>query len=63
MFLATCALLYVVASDVPKTGYLTSIDKLIVSNLTIQALIGASSWAVFVAFPIPSADADATTQA
>jgi len=39
MFLATSALLYVIGTEVPKTSYLTVIDQLVVSVLTIQFLI------------------------
>jgi len=39
MFLATSALLYVIGTEVPKTSYLTVIDQLVVSVLTVQFLI------------------------
>lgn len=41
---ATAALLYVVASLLPKTSYLTAIDKFVVQTLCIQFGIGAWSW-------------------
>jgi len=44
MFLATAALLYVVASLLPKTSFLTDIDKFVVQTLCIQFIIGAWSW-------------------
>ena len=39
MFLATTALLYVIGTEVPKTSYLTVIDKLVVAVLSIQFFI------------------------
>jgi len=39
MFLATMALLYVIGTEVPKTSYLTAIDKLVMCVLAIQFLI------------------------
>mmetsp|Transcript_42702 Transcript_42702/g.109304 ORF Transcript_42702/g.109304 Transcript_42702/m.109304 type:complete len:492 (-) Transcript_42702:1095-2570(-) len=44
MFLATAALLYVVASLLPKTSFLTDIDKFVVNSLVIQFGIGVWSW-------------------
>ena len=43
LFLATSALLYVIASTVPKTSYLTVIDKLVVMVLAVQFLIGIAN--------------------
>ena len=36
MFLATAALLYVIGTEVPKTSYLTVIDKLVVAVLVVR---------------------------
>jgi hypothetical protein len=47
MFLATSALLYVVASVLPKTSYLTVIDRFVVQTLLIQFMIGVWSWIGF----------------
>ena len=41
---ATSALLYVVASLLPKTSFLTDIDKFVVASLAIQFGIGVWSW-------------------
>lgn len=50
LFLATSALLYVIAGTVPKTAYLTAIDKLVVCVLTIQFLVaGISVTTYFIA--------------
>jgi len=46
MFLATAALLYVVASLLPKTSFLTSIDKFVVQTIGIQFIIWA--WNLFI---------------
>ena len=47
MFLATSALLFVVAALLPKTSYLTAIDRFVVQTLVIQFAIGVWSWLMF----------------
>lgn len=47
MFLATSALLYVVASVLPKTSYLTAIDLFVVQTLFVQFAIGIWSWMLY----------------
>mgnify|MGYP003683914619 CR=1 FL=1 len=47
MFLATSALLYVVASVLPKTSYLTAIDVFVVQTLFVQFAIGVWSWLMY----------------
>jgi len=39
MFLATCALLYVIGAELPKISHLTPIDYLVISSLMIQLVI------------------------
>jgi len=51
LFLATSALLYVIASTVPRVGYLTAIDKLVIIVLLIQFLIGMSSLVIYYLRP------------
>ena len=57
MFLASSALQYVVASTLPKTPYLTAMDKFLVVNLMLQFAVAPVSWICAGAFfPIePSA--------
>jgi uncharacterized membrane protein YfcA len=47
MFLATFAVLYVISSDLPKTHFLTSIDKVVTATLVFMALIAANSWVCY----------------
>ena len=44
MFLASSALLYVVASTLPKTSYLTTMDKFVLANMLIQFSVAIVSW-------------------
>jgi len=44
MFLATSALLYVVASVLPRQADLTQIDKFVIQTLLVQFLVGGWSW-------------------
>lgn len=44
MFLATAALLYVVSESLPKTDFLTRLDKLIVMTLTVQVFATVETW-------------------
>jgi len=50
MFLATSALMYVLASSLPRTAKLTIIDKYLISTLLLQLLVGVESWIVYDAF-------------
>ena len=53
MFLASSALLYVVASTLPKTAYLTTMDKYVLVNMLIQFSVAVVSWlSVGVIFPM-----------
>jgi hypothetical protein len=49
-FLAGAAMLYVVADNLPKTDFLTSIDKVIILTIMTLACTGVSCCAVFVAY-------------
>jgi hypothetical protein len=44
MILASSALLFVVATLLPKTSYLTIIDKFVLGNLGVQFSVAAISW-------------------
>lgn len=44
MLLASSALLYVVASTLPKTSYLTTMDKFVLVNLLTQFCVAVVSW-------------------
>eukprot|EP00045_Choanoeca_perplexa_P006269 m.53337 g.53337 ORF g.53337 m.53337 type:complete len:454 (+) comp13552_c0_seq2:168-1529(+) len=50
MFLATAALLYVVSSLLPKTSFLTRVDKFVVVSLMIQFVVAALSWIIVGGF-------------
>ena len=53
MLLASSALLYVVASTLPKTSYLTTMDKFVLLNLLIQFEVAQVSWLTCgVFFPV-----------
>lgn len=51
LFLATSALLYVIGATVPKTSYLTAIDKLVIIVLLVQFSIAACSMIAFFLRP------------
>uniref|UniRef100_A0A0G4HUB3 Neurotransmitter-gated ion-channel ligand-binding domain-containing protein n=1 Tax=Chromera velia CCMP2878 TaxID=1169474 RepID=A0A0G4HUB3_9ALVE len=44
MFLTTAAVLFVVGSLLPKTSFLTTIDKFVVVNLFVQFTVAVLSW-------------------
>ena len=48
MFLAVAALLYVVAAELPKVSYLTTMDIYVLVNLMIQCVIAVVSWVTTV---------------
>jgi len=59
MLLASSALLYVVASTLPKTSYLTTMDKFVLMNLSMQFAVAVVSWVTCgVFFPVTTKDAN-----
>ena len=58
MFLASSALLYVVAATLPKTSYLTTMDYFVLANMLIQFSVAIVSWlSTGVFFPLSNAAA------
>jgi hypothetical protein len=56
MFLSSTALLFVIERLVPKTSYLTLIDKLVIACMCIQFLNAAFTWFSPLLFEEPGAD-------
>ncbi|EDQ84226.1 uncharacterized protein MONBRDRAFT_39352 [Monosiga brevicollis MX1] len=46
MFLATAALLFVIGSLLPKTSFLTRIDKFVIVSLLVQFVVAVLSWVI-----------------
>ena len=44
MYLASLTLLFVIGHIVPKTSFLTTIDKLVISSIITQFGLGVSCW-------------------